>query len=312
MLEGRRCCPSMVTPAQNPPYERPARPSEAPYLGVGVGLRTVHYAEVLERGGRDDLGVDWFELLSENFMVPGGRPLRIVREMEAIAPLALHGVSLNIGSTDPLRPEYLDALDHLARLAKPALISDHLCWTGVSRTNLHDLLPLPYTEEVINHVADRVRRVQDRLGRRIALENVSSYLSFNHDAMNEWDFLGAIAEEADCGILLDINNVFVSAHNHGFDAWKYIDSISAERVFQIHLAGHSTSGKLLIDTHDHPVTDAVWNLYEHAIERLGPVSTLIEWDDKIPSYARLVEEAGKAREIIERTMQREGLAHVPS
>jgi uncharacterized protein (UPF0276 family) len=290
-------------PPRHPRSDFPSRPTDAPYLGVGVGLRTVHYAEVLERGGREDLGVDWFELLSENFMVPGGRPLRIVREMQELSPLALHGVSLNIGSTDPLRPEYLDALDHLSRLSQPSLISDHLCWTGVSGTNLHDLLPLPYTEDVINHVAERVRRVQDRLGRRIALENVSSYLSFNDDAMSEWDFLGAIAEEADCGILLDINNVFVSAHNHGFDALKYVDSISADRVFQIHLAGHSTSGNLLIDTHDHPVGDAVWDLYERAIERLGPVSTLIEWDDQIPSYGRLVEEAGKAREIIERTMR---------
>jgi len=293
-------------PAQHPATDNSARPADAPYLGVGVGLRTVHYSEVLERGGREDLGVDWFELLSENFMVPGGRPLRIVREMQALCPLALHGVSLNIGSTDPLSSEYLDALDRLSRLATPALISDHLCWTGVANTNLHDLLPLPYTDEVIEHVVGRVRQVQDRLGRRIALENVSSYLSFNDDAMNEWDFLGAIAEEADCGILLDINNVFVSAHNHGFDALKYIDSIAAERVFQIHLAGHSTSGQLLIDTHDHPVTDAVWNLYERAIERLGPVSTLIEWDDRIPPYARLVEEAGKAREIIERQQHQTG------
>jgi len=303
---------SMAMPAQHSRQGPPVRPADAPYLGVGVGLRTVHYAEVLERGKRDDLGVDWFELLSENFMVPGGRPLRIVREMQELSPLALHGVSLNIGSADPLRPEYLDALDRLSRLATPALVSDHLCWTGVSQTNLHDLLPLPYTEEVIKHVAERVRRVQDRLGRRIALENVSSYLSFNHDAMSEWDFLGAIAEEADCGILLDINNVFVSAHNHGFDAMKYIDSIAADRVFQIHLAGHSTSGKLLIDTHDHPVTEAVWNLYERAIERLGPVSTLIEWDDQIPSYARLVEEAHKARKIIERTVRSQGWIDVTS
>lgn len=299
----------------------PARPADAPNLGVGVGLRTSHYAEVLERGRRgargesgdrvDDgsgaqavcvtsVGVDWFELLSENYMVPGGRPLRIVREMQEMFPLALHGVSLNIGSSDPLRPAYLDALDALARLATPRFITDHLCWTGVSETNLHDLMPLPYTDEVIEHVAARVRRVQDRLGRRIALENVSSYLSFNDDAMSEWDFVTAIAEEADCGILLDINNVYVSAHNHGIDAMKYIDSIPAERVFQIHLAGHSTSGSLLIDTHDHPVTDVVWTLFERAIKRLGPISTLIEWDDQIPTYARLLEEADKARAIIER------------
>ena len=313
-------CPSLPFPDDS---VLPVRPADAPNLGVGVGLRTSHYAEVLERGryaglgassesctdgrGRSGptdfvapVGVDWFELLSENYMVPGGRPLRIVREMQEMFPLALHGVSLNIGSSDPLRSAYLDALDQLTRLATPRLITDHLCWTGVSETNLHDLMPLPYTDEVIKHVAARVRRVQDRLGRRIALENVSSYLSFNDDAMPEWDFLTAIAEEADCGILLDINNVYVSAHNHGFDAMKYIDSIPAERVFQIHLAGHSTSGSLLIDTHDHPVTDAVWTLFERAIKRLGPVSTLIEWDDEIPTYDRLLEEADKARAIIER------------
>ena len=279
---------------------KPTRPADAPYLGVGVGLRTTHYADVLERGRQDDLGVDWFELLSENYMVSGGRPLRILSQVRALAPVSLHGVSLNIGSTDPLDPDYLDDLDRLSQLARPSWISDHLCWTGISGTNLHDLLPLPYAEDVIVHVADRVRRVQDRLGRRIALENVSSYLSFERDTMSEWDFLAAVAEEADCGILLDVNNVFVSAHNHGFDAMKYIDSIPAERVFQIHLAGHSTSGEMLIDTHDHPVTEKVWALYERAIENLGPVSTLIEWDDQIPSYARLVEEADKARRILER------------
>ena len=279
--------------------DRPRRPPEAPCLGVGVGLRTVHYAEALERGRAGRLGVDWFELLSENYMVPGGRPLRIVDEIRELTSVALHGVSLNIGSTDPLNEDYLDELERLARRSRPSWISDHLCWTGVSGTNLHDLLPLPYVDEVIDHVAERVRRVQDRLGRRIALENVSSYMSFAWDSMSEWDFLTAIAEEADCGILLDVNNVFVSAHNHGFDAMKYIDSIPAERVFQIHLAGHSTSGGMLIDTHDHPVTDAVWRLYERAIERIGPVSTLIEWDDQIPSYARLVEEADKARAILD-------------
>jgi uncharacterized protein (UPF0276 family) len=274
-------------------------PPDAPFLGVGVGLRTVHYADVLERGRRNDLGVDWFELLSENYMVPGGRPLRIVSEVRELAPVALHGVSLNIGSSDPLDADYLEELDRLSGLARPSWISDHLCWTGVEGRNLHDLLPLPYTDEAVRHVAARVRRVQDRLGRRIALENVSSYLSFVHDGMTEWEFLLAIVEEADCGILLDVNNVFVSAHNHGFDANRYVDSIPGDRVFQIHLAGHSVSGGMLIDTHDHPVTDAVWKLYERAIERLGPISTLIEWDDEIPAYERLIEEADRARSILE-------------
>ncbi|HEB91174.1 MAG TPA: DUF692 domain-containing protein [Deltaproteobacteria bacterium] len=284
----------------HPNPDRPAGPSDAPFLGVGVGLRTVHYEDVLGRDPSGGPGVDWFELLSENYMVPGGRPLRIVDEIRERVPVALHGVSLNIGSTDPLSPGYLDELDRLVRRARPAWISDHLCWTGVGGTNLHDLLPLPYVDDVIDHVAGRVRRVQDRLGRRIALENVSSYMSFTVDSMSEWEFLTTIAEEADCGILLDVNNVFVSAHNHGFDPMKYIDSIPPERVFQIHLAGHSSSGDMLIDTHDHPVTDAVWGLYERAIERIGPVSTLIEWDDRIPTWPRLVEEAEKARDILER------------
>ncbi len=275
-------------------------PPDAPFLGVGVGLRTAHYPDVLERGRNNRLGVDWFELLSENYMVSGGRPLRIMREVRALAPVALHGVSLNIGSTDPLDKEYLNELDKLIRLARPSWVSDHLCWTGVQGRNLHDLLPLPYTEEAVHHVAARVRRVQDRLGRRIALENVSSYLSFIPDGMSESEFLLAIVEEADCGILLDVNNVFVSAHNHAFDANQYVDSIPKDRVFQIHLAGHSVSGDMLIDTHDHPVCDSVWRLYERIISRLGPVSTLIEWDDEIPTYERLVEEADKARTILDR------------
>jgi uncharacterized protein (UPF0276 family) len=287
-------------------------PPDAPFLGVGVGLRTVHYADVLERGRRNDLGVDWFELLSENYMVPGGRPLRIVSEVRELAPVALHGVSLNIGSSDPIDADYLEELDRLSGLARPSWISDHLCWTGVEGRNLHDLLPLPYTDEAVRHVAARVRRVQDRLGRRIALENVSSYLSFVHDGMTEWEFLLAIVEEADCGILLDVNNVFVSAHNHGFDANRYVDSIPRDRVFQIHLAGHSVSGGMLIDTHDHPVTDAVWKLYERAIERLGPISTLIEWDDEIPAYERLIEEADRARSILEAVSGMGDALHVAS
>jgi uncharacterized protein (UPF0276 family) len=293
-------------------YRATEGPPDAPFLGVGVGLRTVHYADVLERGRRDDLGIDWFELLSENYMVPGGRPLRIVSEVRELAPVVMHGVSLNIGSSDPLDARYLDELDRLAELARPSWISDHLCWTGVEGRNLHDLLPLPYTEEAVMHVAARVRRVQDRLGRRIALENVSSYMSFVRDGMTEWEFLLGIAEEADCGILLDVNNVFVSAHNHGFDANCYIDSIPRDRVFQIHLAGHSVSGAMLIDTHDHPVTEGVWNLYQRAIERLGPVSTLIEWDDEIPTYDRLIEEADRARSILEAATDREQAIHVAS
>jgi uncharacterized protein (UPF0276 family) len=276
------------------------RPPDAPFLGVGVGLRPQHYPSVLERGAARALEVDWFEAISENYMVGGGRPLRILEQVRGLSPLVLHGVSLNIGSADPLDAGYLDSLAALCARFEPAWVSDHLCWTGQGGRNLHDLLPLPYTREVQRYVAERVRRVQDRLGRRIALENVSSYAAFTADAMPEWEFLAGIAEQADCGILLDVNNVFVSAHNHGFDADAYIAAMPPQRVFQIHLAGHTTEGSLLIDTHDHPVCDEVWALYERALRHVGPVSTLIEWDDHIPAWDELVAEAAKARTILER------------
>jgi uncharacterized protein (UPF0276 family) len=290
---------------------RAPRPAEAPFLGVGVGLRPPHQQEILARGARSELRVDWFEAVSENHMVDGGRPLRVLDAVRELAPVALHGVSLNLGSVDPLDDGYLDALDALARRCEPAWISDHLCWTGVDAHQMHDLLPLPFTGEAIRHVASRIARVQDRLGRRIAIENVSSYVSFAADAMREWEFLVAVAEAADCGILLDVNNVFVSAHNHDFDARAYLDAIPPERVFQIHLAGHSEAGALLVDTHDHPVRDEVWRLYEHALALLGPVSTLIEWDDRIPSWDELEAEALRARAILERLFgerERSGLA----
>jgi hypothetical protein len=286
---------------QAPAHHRPARrPSEAPFLGVGVGLRPVHYAEIFERARAETLGVDFFEILSENFMVPGGKPLRMLDRACALRPVALHGVSLNVGSVDPLDDDYLDELAKLAERTRPRWVSDHLCWTGVGGHPLHDLLPLPYSDEAIEHVAARVRRVQERLGRRIALENVSSYMSYADDAMPEWEFLARVAGEADCGILLDVNNVFVSAHNHGFDAREYLDAIPAERVFQIHLAGHSESPPLLIDTHDHPVRDEVWDLYAYTLRRTGPVTTTIEWDDHIPPFSRLLEEVERARKIVDR------------
>ncbi len=277
----------------------PERPREAPYLGVGVGLRPPHYAEVIERGANGNLRIDWFEALSENFMVPGGRPRRILGAVRALAPVALHGVSLNVGSVDPLDEEYVGELAALAQRVEPVWISDHLCWTGVGGRNLHDLLPLPHAEAAVKHVAARVARVQQRLGRRIALENVSTYLRFAADEMSEWEFLVAIAEAADCGILLDENNVFVNACNHGFDPRAFLDAIPPERVFQIHLAGHSRAGPLRIDTHDARVCDEVWELYSYAVARTGPVSTLIEWDDAIPSLAVLEEEAARARRLLD-------------
>ena len=262
-------------------------------MQFGLGLRPQHYLEILD-GPRC---VDWFEAIAENYMVAGGRPLRVLGEVRALAPLALHGVSLNLGGTDALDAAYLDALAALAARCEPAWLSDHLCWTGVAGENLHDLLPLPQTPEAVRHVAARIARVQDRLGRRIAIENVSSYAAFRADAMPEWEFLAAVCEEADCGLLLDVNNVFVSAHNHGWNAETYIDRVPAGRVFQIHLAGHSVNGALLVDTHDHAMRPEVLALYARALRRVGPVSTLIEWDDQIPELDVLVREVERARAV---------------
>ncbi len=281
---------------QDSPITRPAAASS---LGFGVGLRPVHFPVILERVAQQQLRIDWFEIISENYMVPGGRPLRILDEIRSHVPVVLHGVSMNLGSTDPLDEAYLEGLARLADRVDPPWVSDHLCWTGVDAHNLHDLLPLPYTAETVRHVADRIGRVQDRLRRQIAIENVSSYLSYTSDEMTEWEFLTAIAEEADCGILLDVNNIFVSAHNHDFDASLYVDAIPIERIYQIHLAGHSVQGPLLIDTHDHPVRAEVWKLYERVISRIGPTATLIEWDDRIPSYGVLESEALLARSLCE-------------
>jgi uncharacterized protein (UPF0276 family) len=277
-----------------------ARAGDAPFLGVGVGLRPKHFARVLETPDAAQLGIDFFEALSENYMLPGGRPPRVLAQLRAHFPIVLHGVSLNIGSADPLDGDYLEELAALACRYEPAWISDHLCWTGVRGRNLHDLLPLPYTEDVLAHVAERVMRVQDRLGRRIALENPSTYFAYRADTMPEWEFLSRLAERADCGILLDVNNVFVSAHNHGFDAERYLEQIPGERVFQIHLAGHSVQRSLLVDTHDHPVRAEVWALFASAVRRIGPVSTLIEWDDRIPELEVVAAEAARAREILVR------------
>jgi uncharacterized protein (UPF0276 family) len=267
--------------------------SEFPALGCGVGLRPVHYAHVLDTCP----AVDWFEVISENFMVPGGRPLHVLERVRADYPLVLHGVSLSIGSSDPLDLAYLGELRALAERIEPAWVSDHLCWTGVGGHNLHDLLPLPYTEEALAHVVERIKRVQDTLGRRIALENVSSYLEFNDSRLTEWEFLAAVAERADCAILLDVNNIFVSAYNHGFDPHTYLAAVPRERVAQYHLAGHSDHGTHLLDTHDHPVRDEVWALFADAVRDIGPRSTLIEWDDQLPAFERLCAEAEHARAV---------------
>lgn len=264
-----------------------------PNLGTGIGLRPPHYADVA--AGRAQ--VDWLEVISENFMVEGGNPRRVLRAVREHHPVVLHGVSMSLGSIDPLDGAYLDALAALAREVEPAWISDHLCWSSFGGHAAHDLWPLPYTEEALHHVAGRVARVQERLGRRILVENVSSYLTYRHSTMLEWEFLAALADEADCGLLLDVNNVYVSARNHGFDATAFIDGVPRGRVGQFHLAGHSDKGTHLLDTHDHPVCDEVWALYRRAVQRFGAQATLLERDDDIPSLDALVAEARRAADV---------------
>jgi len=269
-----------------------------PALGFGLGLRVDHYEAILA----DRPAIDWLEVLSENYLVPGGKPLHYLMRMRERYPLVMHGVSLSIGSTAPLDREYLAQLKALAARVEPEWISDHLCWTGVGGLNTHDLLPLPYTEEALEHVAERVRTVQDFLGRRILLENVSSYVTFRDSPLTEWEFLREVAERADCLLLLDVNNIYVSSVNHEFAPLEYLDAVPAERVQQIHLAGHEDHGDYLIDTHDHPVADPVWDLYAEAVRRFGAVSTMIERDDHIPPLEELCAELARARALCERTL----------
>ncbi len=264
-----------------------------PFLGFGLGLRKEHFEAVLQ--ARPPL--DWFEILTENYLVDGGKPLYYLDKIRADYPMVMHGVSLSIGSTAPLDWDYLHQVKQLMERVQPHWVSDHLCWTGVEGLNLHDLLPLPYTEEAIEHVASRVQQVQDFLGKRILLENVSSYVCYRHSQMSEWEFLTQVAERADCLILLDINNIYVSARNHGFDPQVYVDAIPCERVWQFHLAGHTDLGHCIIDTHDHPVREEVWALFEAAAKRFGPVSTMIERDDQIPPLNELLNELAQARSI---------------
>ncbi len=267
-----------------------------PALGFGLGLRTDHYADIL--AGHDAAKrVDWFEAISENYMVDGGQPLHYLTQIREHYPLVLHGVSLSIGSADPLDGDYLRRLRALADRFEPAWISDHLCWTGVHGVNMHDLLPLPYTEEALVHVGERVLQVQEALGRRLVIENVSSYVEYRHSAMTEWEFLAAVAERADCLLLFDVNNVFVSAFNHGFDPLTYLSAIPARRVQQFHLAGHENHRRYIIDTHDHAIVEDVWALYRAALRRFGPVSTMIERDANIPPLGDLVSELDHAREL---------------
>lgn len=263
-------------------------------LGIGVGLRSCHYDWVLEH--RPQVG--WFEVISENFMGEGGRPLWVLDRVREAYPISLHGVSMSLGSVDPLDKAYLHQLKKLIQRVDPLWVSDHLCWTGIHGYNGHDLWPLPYTEETLHHLVDKIGQVQEFLGRQIMVENLSSYVEFKASEMTEWEFLSAVAQEADCGILLDINNIYVSAHNHRFDGRTYLDHMPPERIFEIHLAGPSRRGDLLVDTHDHPVQEGAWDLYRYFIARAGERPTLLEWDDKIPEFPVLLLEAEKAREVL--------------
>jgi len=261
-----------------------------PDLGIGVGLRTTHFPTILSKWPV----VDWFEAITENFLDTGGRPLTVLDEVAARYPVVLHGVSLSIGGTDPLDRDYLAKVKNLAARVKAPWVSDHVCFTGVAGRNTHDLLPLPYDEGTLRHVASRVRAVSDLLERPLVLENPSSYMEYAVTSMPEWEFLARLAEEADCGILLDVNNVYVSAFNHGFDPVTYLDAIPADRVVQIHLAGHTRKDGYILDSHSDHVIDEVWRLYRRVCERIGPVSTLLEWDEKIPAFSVVLAEANKA------------------
>lgn len=267
------------------------------FLGFGLGLRTDHYHHILENKPK----IDWFEVISENYMVAGGKPKYYLHAIREHYPIVMHGVSMSIGSTDPLNVDYLKQLRQLINEVEPEWVSDHLCWTSVGGVNSHDLMPLPYTEEALNHVVERIQQVQDFLGRQILMENVSSYITYQQSGeINEWEFYSNVVEKSDCLMLLDINNIYVSARNHHFDAMDYINSVPPERVHQFHLAGHTDYGDYVVDTHDNDVVDAVWKLYEKAIPRFGATSTMIERDDNIPTFQNLEKELDRARETYQK------------
>lgn len=266
---------------------------QKPNLGFGLGLRVDHYETIL----KEKPAIDWFEVITENYLVPGGKPLYYLDKIRAHYPMVMHGVSLSIGSSDPLDFDYLSQVKALADRIQPHWLSDHLCWTGVNNKNTHDLMPLPYTEEMIKHIVDRVQRVQDFLGRQILIENVSSYVNYQQSEMSEWEFITAICKRADCFILFDVNNIYVSSVNHEFNPLHYIAAMPSDRIYQIHLAGHNNMGDYIIDTHDHPIVDPVWDLYRETIMQHGMISTMIERDDNIPPLAELITELNRAREI---------------
>ncbi|QNI36108.1 MNIO family bufferin maturase [Edaphobacter albus] len=272
--------------------------------GVGIGLRVPHYRHILEKKPV----VDWFEIISENYMVDAGRPLSVLDSILEQYRVVQHGVSMYFGSAEPLSREHLRRIKALVRRTKTPWLSDHLCWGSVDGTYTHDLLPMPYTFEAARVTAEKIRQAQDFLEVPIAVENVSSYAEFHVSEMTEWEFLNEVVEQADCGILLDVNNIYVSSQNHGFDPRTYVESIPAHRVAQIHIAGHSKFEKYILDTHDHPVLDPVWSLYARAIERCGPTATLLEWDDHIPSFDEVHTEALKANRYLNPQSTQEPLA----
>ncbi len=267
--------------------------------GCGIGLHREHYEDVL----RDRPPVRWFELISENFMVAGGRPRFVLDEVRSHYPVALHGVSLSLASDEPIDPTYLDRLARLVDEVEPAIVSDHLCWTRLDAHNSHDLLPLPFTEEAVGVAAAKIRQVQDRIGRRILVENVSTYLRFRDSALAEWEFVAAVAEAADCGLLLDVNNVYINARNHGFDPESYLAGLPASRVRQFHVAGHEDLGDHVLDTHDHPVAREVWELFRSAVRRFGPLPTILERDDNVPPLDVVLAEAAVAQRILDEASQ---------
>jgi uncharacterized protein (UPF0276 family) len=273
-----------------------------PNPGFGLGLRTTHYADFIQAPQR----VDWLEIVSDNYLVPGGKPLHFLDTLRSQYPMVMHGVAMSIGSVAGPDAAYLQGIKALMQRVQPLWVSDHLCFTGTGGQHLHDLLPLPYTTEALRTVVQHIQQVQDVLGRRLVVENVSSYLQYKASTMEEAQFLSAMAQEADCLLLLDVNNVYVSSVNHGFDAQAFIDALPAHRIQQLHLAGHHDHGTHLIDTHDHPVADPVWQLYEHTLRHLGPVATMIERDDHIPPLPELIAELDVARSMASQVAQEGG------
>lgn len=268
-------------------------------LGHGIGLRTTHYSHLLEQGPK---GVDWFEVISENFLELAGRPWAVLQRVRKDVPIVMHGVSLAIGNVEPLDKVYLAKLKQLKEAIEPAWVSDHICWGGFGGHNAHDLLPLPYTEETLNHIVPRIHAVQDFLGEQMVFENVSSYVTFETSEMSEWEFVSELAKRSGCGLLVDVNNIFVSANNHQFAVEDYLNAIPKEHVAQFHVAGHTDKGDFLLDTHTGPIIEDVWDVYKQAVQRFGRVPTLIEWDENVPSFEEVVAES-----VIARRLEREVL-----